>query len=36
MFRKIEDFQKAWAYEAESTIKLFNHLTDQSLSAKGY
>ncbi|HEX8735487.1 MAG TPA: DinB family protein [Pyrinomonadaceae bacterium] len=34
MFRKIEDFQKAWGYEAESTIKLFNHLTDESLNQK--
>jgi uncharacterized damage-inducible protein DinB len=34
MFRKIEDFQKAWAYEAESTVKLFNHLTDESLNQK--
>jgi uncharacterized damage-inducible protein DinB len=34
MFRKIEDFQKAWNYEAESTIKLFSHLTDQSLNQK--
>jgi len=34
MFRKIEDFQKAWAYEAESTVKLFNYLTDESLNRK--
>lgn len=34
MFRKIEDFQKAWAYETESTIKLFNNLTDASLHQK--
>ena len=34
MFRKIEDFQKAWAYETESTVKLFNHLTDESLNQK--
>lgn len=34
MFRKIEDFRKAWEYEAESTIKLFNHLTDESLNQK--
>jgi uncharacterized damage-inducible protein DinB len=34
MFRKIEDFQKAWSYEAESTVKLFNHLTDESLNRK--
>ncbi|HEY0049435.1 MAG TPA: DinB family protein [Pyrinomonadaceae bacterium] len=34
MFRKIEDFRKAWEYETESTIKLLNHLTDESLNQK--
>ena len=34
MIRKIEDFQKNWAYETESTIKLFNNLTDASLGQK--
>lgn len=34
MFRKIEDFQKAWAYEAEATAKLFSYLTDESLNQK--
>lgn len=31
MFRKIEDFQKAWAYEAEMTGKVLGNLTDSSL-----
>jgi uncharacterized damage-inducible protein DinB len=34
MIRKIEDFQKDWAYETESTVKLFNNLTDASLGQK--
>ena len=34
MLRKIEDFQKDWEYEAESTGKVLNALTDQSLSQK--
>lgn len=34
MLRKIEDFQKDWAYEAESTGKILNALTDESLSQK--
>jgi uncharacterized damage-inducible protein DinB len=34
MYRKIEDFQKDWAYETEATIKLFNNLTDDSLNQK--
>ncbi len=34
MFRTIEDFQTAWAYEAEMTGKLFLNLTDDSLSQK--
>ena len=34
MLRKIEDFQKAWTYEAESTGKILNALTDESLSQK--
>jgi len=32
MLRKIEDFQKDWAYEVESTGKILNALTDASLS----
>lgn len=34
MIRKIEDFQKDWAYEAESTTNLFKNLTDASLGQK--
>jgi uncharacterized damage-inducible protein DinB len=34
MLRKIEDFQKDWEYEAESTGKILNALTDESLSQK--
>ena len=31
MFRQVGDFQKAWTYEAECTLKLFRALTDASL-----
>lgn len=34
MIRKIEDFQKDWAYEAEATGKILNALTDESLAQK--
>lgn len=34
MLRKIEDFQKGWAYEAEMTGKVLNTLTDASLDQK--
>lgn len=34
MYRKIEDFQKIWDYEASETLKIFNNLTDQSLNQK--
>ncbi len=34
MLRKIEDFQKDWAYEAEMTGKILNTLTDASLGQK--
>lgn len=34
MYRKIEDFVKDWAYESESTLKIFNNLTDESLTKK--
>lgn len=34
MLRKIEDFQKDWAYEVESTGKVLNALTDESLLQK--
>src|SRR5688500_9385862 len=34
MLRKIEDFQKNWAYEAEMTGKMLRSLTDESLGQK--
>ncbi len=34
MLRKIEDFQKDWAYEVEMTGKVLNTLTDASLTQK--
>jgi uncharacterized damage-inducible protein DinB len=34
MFRKIEDFTKAWEQESAATQKLMNELTDTSLSQK--
>ena len=34
MLRKIEDFQKDWIYEVESTGKILSALTDESLSQK--
>jgi uncharacterized damage-inducible protein DinB len=34
MFRKIEDFQNAWKYETEETIKLFSLITDEALGQK--
>ncbi len=34
MFRKIEDFTKAWEYETEATVNMFNALTDASLDQK--
>lgn len=34
MLRKIEDFQKDWAYEAEITGKVLRTLTDESLGQK--
>lgn len=34
MLRKIEDFHKDWAYEAEMTGKVLNTLTDASLNQK--
>jgi uncharacterized damage-inducible protein DinB len=34
MLRKIEDFIKDWEYEAESTGKILNTLTDESLLQK--
>ena len=34
MFRKVEDFQKAWQYEAEVTGKVLSTLTDVSLAQR--
>lgn len=34
MIRKIEDFERNWQYEAESTVKLLQNLTDESLGQK--
>jgi uncharacterized damage-inducible protein DinB len=34
MIRRIEDFQRSWAYEAEQTALLFDRLTDESLNQK--
>jgi uncharacterized damage-inducible protein DinB len=34
MLRKIDDFVKDWEYEAESTGKILNALTDESLSQR--
>ena len=34
MYRKLEDFIIDWASESESTIKIFNNLTDESLTKK--
>lgn len=36
MFRNIEDFAKAWDYEAEMTGKALLNLTDESLDRKVY
>jgi len=34
MYRKLEDFINDWAHESESTLKVFNNLTDASLQKK--
>lgn len=34
MYRKIEDFINDWTYEYQSTLKVFNNLTDESLIKK--
>ncbi|NWG12539.1 MAG: DinB family protein [Acidobacteria bacterium] len=34
MFRKIEDFQKSWTEETDSTLKLLDKLTDDSLAQR--
>jgi len=36
MYRTIEDFKKDWSYETGSTLKMFEKLTDESLSQKTY
>ena len=32
MYRKLEDFLNDWKYESESTLKVFNNLSDESLT----
>jgi uncharacterized damage-inducible protein DinB len=32
MFRRVDDFRKAWAHESESTLKVLQALTDGALS----
>lgn len=34
MYRTIQDFLGAWAYESEATLKMFDSLTDESLTHK--
>jgi len=34
MYRKLEDFINDWTQESESTLKIFNNLTDESLTTK--
>ena len=34
MYRTIEDFRKDWAYESETTAKIFANLNDASLAQK--
>ena len=34
MYRKLEDFINDWTIESESTLKVFNNLTDESLTKK--
>ncbi len=34
MIRKIEDFNRDWKYETDSTVTLFKNLTDESLDKK--
>ncbi|MCB0712575.1 MAG: DinB family protein [Ignavibacteriae bacterium] len=34
MIRSIEDFNNAWKYESESTVKVFDHLTQESLDQR--
>jgi len=32
MFRRVADFEKSWAHDAEATLKVFRALTDASLA----
>ena len=34
MYHKLQDFINDWKYESESTLKIFNNLTDESLTKK--
>jgi len=34
MYRKLKDFINDWTQESESTLKVFNNLTDESLTKK--
>ena len=34
MFRKIEDFKESFGYEFETTLKVFNNITDEALLVK--
>ncbi|RIK72335.1 hypothetical protein DCC62_19930 [candidate division KSB1 bacterium] len=34
MYRKIEDFNKDWAYESEATLKMIKNLTEASLNQR--
>jgi uncharacterized damage-inducible protein DinB len=34
MYRNLEDFINDWTYEYQSTLKVFNNLTDESLTKK--
>jgi len=34
MYNKISDFEEDWKYESDSTLKIFNNLTDKSLNEK--
>jgi uncharacterized damage-inducible protein DinB len=36
MYRKIKDFSIDWKYESESTIKIFNNITDSALNKKDH
>jgi len=32
MYRKLEDFINDWKYESESTLKVFNNISDESIT----